>query len=300
MTQNGSRNLKIFIFILILFIVGVIAAVTGYTFVSELNPQKFAEAPLSGVAPMDKGQISAERSEDVSGIQTAPAVDRKIVKTADVTLKVGKGTLKDQIKSIMNIAERFGGYTASSSITSSRETEPPVVSEQPISGVVTVRVPAKKFNQTINEIGRLGVVTSQSTGSSDVTSEYVDLEAQLKQSESVEKAMLELLNKAQTVEQILAVRDKLTAIQTQIEQLKGRLKLMKDQADFSTITVNLYEPEGLKISERDWGLIKALKEAIYRFVDTINGIIILAGMMAPILIIIAIGFGIRKLTRKDM
>ncbi|MBI4743550.1 MAG: DUF4349 domain-containing protein [Actinobacteria bacterium] len=299
MNQNGPRNLKIFISILILLILGITATLIGGTFTSDLNPQKSTETPLPGIVGMYKGQTSTERSGDVSGVQTSPTVDRKIVKTADVTLKVEKGTLKDQIKSIMNIAERFGGYTASSSITSNRETEPPViVSEQPISGVITIRVPAKRFNQAISEIGQLGAVISQSTGSSDVTSEYVDLEAQLKQAESVEKAMLELLNKAQTVEQILAVRDKLTAIQTQIEQLKGRLKLMKDQADFSTITVNLYEPEGLKISERDWGFVKALKEAIYRFVDTINGIIILAGMMAPILIIIAIGFGIRKMFKK--
>ncbi|MEM1027617.1 MAG: DUF4349 domain-containing protein [Planctomycetota bacterium] len=109
---------------------------------------------------------------------------------------------------------------------------------------VQIRVPAGKFDATIQAIGELGLVTDRAIDAVDVTAQMFDLEIRLDNLEAMRVRMKALLDKAEKVEDMLAIEKELGRIVGEIEQLKGQLRLMKDRVALSTITVNFNRPAG--------------------------------------------------------
>ncbi len=101
---------------------------------------------------------------------------------------------------------------------------------------VTFRVPADKYEQATERVEGLGRVAERDLQAADVTEEYVDLEARLKNAEAVRQRLLGLLEKAENVTAALEVEKELGRIGQEIEQLKGKLELLKNRVAYSTIT----------------------------------------------------------------
>jgi hypothetical protein len=102
--------------------------------------------------------------------------------------------------------------------------------------VVTIRVPRDRFEEALGRIEKLGDVTHRDIKAEDVTDQYVDLEARLKNAYAVRDRLKELLDKA-VVKEALDIERELGRITEQIEVMEGKLKLLRDQIAFSTITV---------------------------------------------------------------
>lgn len=150
-----------------------------------------------------------------------------------------------------------------------------------------VEVAQGEFNDKYSQISAIAtkyggyVVSGQA-----VTEEYVDLQSRLRNAEAQETQMLELMKKAQTIEEILTVQSRLAEIQSQIEQIKGRMKYMESRTDFATITVNLRETkEGVSETESggtNWGFIDSLKYAGWLAVQTLNFVIVALAVIVPL------------------
>ena len=104
---------------------------------------------------------------------------------------------------------------------------------------ITVRVPAEKFQGALAAVLDLGDVLHQDVKARDVTDEFHDVQTRLRTLEALRGRLEELLARADKVEDALAVERELGRIVTEIERLKGRLKLMRELVAFSTITVEL-------------------------------------------------------------
>jgi hypothetical protein len=105
---------------------------------------------------------------------------------------------------------------------------------------MTVRVPAASYQDVLSEIRGLGVkVDSEGSNASDVTEEYTDLEARLRNLEATEVRLLELMGRATNVNEILQVQDRLNGVRSEIERVKGRMSLLDRLTDLATITVHL-------------------------------------------------------------
>jgi hypothetical protein len=102
---------------------------------------------------------------------------------------------------------------------------------------ITFRVPAGKFQGTLADVMKLGDVVHREVTARDVTEEFFDVQVRLQNLEAVRARFEDLLKRAQKVEEALAVERELERVAGQIEQLKGRLKLLKELVAFSTITV---------------------------------------------------------------
>ena len=102
---------------------------------------------------------------------------------------------------------------------------------------ITFRVPAGKFQGTLADVIKLGDVLHREVTARDVTEEFFDVQVRLQNLEAVRARFEELLKRANKVEEALAVERELERVAGQIEQLKGRLKLLKELVAFSTITV---------------------------------------------------------------
>jgi hypothetical protein len=159
-----------------------------------------------------------------------PLDDRMIVRTADMSLVVNDvATALDQIA---GLAEDLGGY-----VVSSRRWQE---DEDRLGGSISIRVPAGDFGGAMEALRNLAVeVTNEDTTARDVTEEYVDLSAALKNLEATEQQYLRLMEKAEKVEDILAVQRELSRTRGEIERTKGRIQYLERTSATSLITVRL-------------------------------------------------------------
>jgi hypothetical protein len=104
---------------------------------------------------------------------------------------------------------------------------------------IVIRVPVARFEDTMKRLEKLGDVVHRNVTAEDVTEQFMDAEVRLKSARAVRDRLKALLEKATKVEDSLAIEKELSRIDTEIEQLEARLKYLREQAQFSTITVQL-------------------------------------------------------------
>ncbi len=208
-----------------------------------------APPPMPAPAPMPSEREGAFAPGGLPSITE----ERMIVRNGDISLVV-----EDVVESrdeIARMAIGFGGYVVSSHISGE---------EQDRRGVISVRVPDEKFEQALTELGNLAIrIKSESTSSQDVTEEYIDLEARLKNAQATEQQYLALLDKAIDVEDILRIYDSLNRVRSEIEQIKGRMQYLERTSSMSLITVYL-EPQasGKPLARAGWNALEVLKSAV--------------------------------------
>jgi predicted nuclease with TOPRIM domain len=136
----------------------------------------------------------------------------------------------------------------------------------------------ENFEKTIAEIKKIATqVLTESTSGTDVTEQYVDLQAQLKNKRAEEAAFVKILDKSGTIEDTLKVTKELSRVRGEIERLEGRVKLLESQADMSTISINLSEDVEIAPIGNDWRpwqVIKnSVKELMQNMQDIVDGLI---------------------------
>ncbi|MDQ3099430.1 MAG: DUF4349 domain-containing protein [bacterium] len=161
--------------------------------------------------------------------------DRKIIKNGNVSVVVKD--VDQAAKSIESKAKELGGYLSSTNLNSSGKVNK--------SGYISARIPVERVNDFIAHLKTSSVkVTNENINSDDVTSEFIDLQAKITNSESTAAQYRELLKRAVKVEEVLQVQKELNSIQSSIDSYKGQLKYLEGNAALSNITVNLAIDEG--------------------------------------------------------
>jgi PKD repeat protein len=159
------------------------------------------------------------------------ATERMIVRTGNIMLVVEDVLIA--IDKITWMADSFDGYVVSSRVWKEGER---------LVGNITVRVLAEYFDNAMSELRDMAVdVTSESSTSKDVTEEYVDLTAKLDNLEATEKQLLVIMEKAETVEDILDVQRELTNVRGEIEQTKARMQYLEQTSVTSLIEIYLVQ-----------------------------------------------------------
>ncbi|MEX2237951.1 MAG: DUF4349 domain-containing protein [Dehalococcoidia bacterium] len=159
------------------------------------------------------------------------ALDRKIIQTA--TIEVEVGDVLRSFSTISRLATQAGGFVAGSNVYSEDEQR---------FATITIRVPADRYTETLEEVRGLGEVVSEGSNASDVTEEYTDLQSRLRNLEAVEGQYAQLLGQATTINDILTVQDRLNQVRLEIEQIQGRLNVLDDLGELATIEVFLSPP----------------------------------------------------------
>jgi hypothetical protein len=107
---------------------------------------------------------------------------------------------------------------------------------------LTIRVPADKFDLLLSTISEnVEKLDSKNIEVLDVTEEYIDIEARIKTKKELQNKYIELLKRATKVEEILNIEKEIGDLQTDIESVEGRMKYLKDNIAFSTLTVTYYQ-----------------------------------------------------------
>ncbi|MBU2608303.1 MAG: DUF4349 domain-containing protein [Chloroflexi bacterium] len=211
----------------------------------------FAPPPMPAPAPAPR--ISLEKGDSSGSALPTVNEERMIVRNGDISLVV-KDVLEAR-DAIARLAVSLDGYVVSSSIAGE---------EEGMRGNIAIRVPDNKFEEALSEFRNLAVrVRSESTGSRDVTEEYVDLKSRLKNAEATESQYLEVLEKATDVEDILRVYERLSQVRREIEQVKGQMQYLERTSSMSLISVSLMPEVSAKpVISAGWSALEILKSAV--------------------------------------
>ncbi len=207
--------------------------------------------------------------------RASDAAERKIIRTAYLDIEVDD--FDEASFNVERTVESLGGFISDSSSY--------VTDKGKKRGTITARVPEDKLTAAISEIEKVGKVESKRVSGQDVTEEYIDLEARLNNSRRTEARLLDILDKAEKVEDIVTVEKELARVREDIERLTGRMRYLNNRIDLATITVKLYEPEPIT---QTWGLRDAVIRSVRAFIGSVNGIIVFVGGALPVAIFLLV------------
>lgn len=216
----------------------------------------------------------------------SPVAERMIVKTATISITVRD--TQEALGQVSALAGELKGYV----VTSSSRYE-----GDRLFATVTIRVPATSFDDALTRLRKIASkVDSENTSGQDVTEEYTDLTAQLKNLEATEAQLLKFLDRTQNVDEALKVYRELTNIRGQIERIKGRMNYLEKSAAMSTITVNIRpQPKDEPIvKEEGWQPLRVMRDALRALVSALEGIanvaIWIVLFLLPILLVLLAPF----------
>ena len=235
-------------------------------------------------APATTGGGATVPNDTVPTLQGPP-----VIRQAQLSITVGSGLFDSKLTDVRGLVESEGGYIAGTDAQASPATD--TQSTQIRTGVISFMVPAAHFDETIDKLAKVGKVQSEHITGTDVSAQYVDLNARLANAEAQHQAMLALLTRAQNINDIIAVQNQIGQITAQIEQLKGQIKYLDDNTAYSNVSVTLTEagaPAPTAPSD-SWGFATALNEAAHNFVTTIDYFLTGLGAVGPFLVLVIVG-----------
>lgn len=206
----------------------------------------------------------------------------KIIYRGEVTLETEDAiTAKNKIEASV---KAVNGYVTESRVEGKKNSER--------SASLTVRIPSTKFDELIQDVSAFGEPISVSRSSEDVTMEYYDVEARLK-SKKIQEQRLQDLLKSSTgkLTEILAVEKELLRIREDIESVEGRLRYLKNQVDYSTVSFSIREVK-YSSPEGNPGFVtnakRAFNNSLARLSMRANGFAIWCIAISPYLLILGL------------
>lgn len=206
-----------------------------------------AEAPVP--APTEAG-----------GSTEAPAMDpEKIIYSASVNVETT--TFDESVAKLEALVSRCGGFVESSSLNGSNyySTSHGYVSNR--SADYVLRIPSARFNELMGSLSELGNIPYSHTYTENITAQYYDVNARLTACRTQEARLLEMMEVAETVEDLIRIEDRLADLRYQIESLQSTLRNWDRQVSYSSVTLTLTEVTVYTPTEEP-GYLSRLKDAV--------------------------------------
>ena len=230
-------------------------------------------------------------------MRSAPADDALIVRTGNLELEVEdvEATLGQARAEIASL----GGYVAGSDEYDQGESR---------WATVTYRVPVERFGAAIEALrGLSDRVVRESTQSAEVTATVVDLDARISNLRASEAALVEIMDRAGRIDDVLAVQARLEVVRGQIEQLVAQRDQLADQAAMSTLTVSWLTPvAAVAIAQEDWDVASEIDAALAQTVEALQAlaslaiwfaVVVLPLVVVPLILLVALLILLRRRTR---
>lgn len=249
--------------------------------------------------------VAEESADDAAGgisYTAAPSAtksdtEEKIIKTVDLNVQTKEYTA--YINGLNQSVVSLGGYVENSS------TDLGSGSNYNRNATYTVRIPADKLDAFLEAANEKGTITSINEEQKNVTLEYVDLESRISAFRTERDSLTKLLEKAESLENILAIQERLSEVNYEIENYTAQLRVLANRVSYSTVTMHIREVE--RVTEEKPSLWSRIKN---RFLDNLDDLIdglkdavvdIVGGLpiILPVaLIAVAVILIIRKLIKK--
>jgi len=175
---------------------------------------------------------------------------RKIVRNGSLELLVND--VGQSITKIGSLVSGAGGYVEKSTQSNSSGH----------SANLTVRVPAARLDQVMADVkGLATTVDREAVEARDVTREYIDLDARLRNAQAEEAQYLLILKRATTIKDTLDVTEKLSDVRGRIEQMQGEMKFLTAQIEMSSLEISLRAESEAAVGGIHWRPLRQAKIA---------------------------------------
>lgn len=212
--------------------------------------------------------------------------NRKLIQT--VNMQVETENLDTVLQQVDTRIAELGGYVESSNVQNGSAYS----GRRYRNASLTVRIPAKDLDAFVDRVGEITNIVSNQKTVKDVTLSYVATESRMKALQTEETRLLELMAKAENLNDLLTVEKRLTEVRTELEQVTSALRVYDNQVDYATIHLNVSEvKEFTQVREPEtvWqrigaGFVESLK-GVGNFLEELFVFVIVA---IPYLALIAI------------
>lgn len=216
----------------------------------------------SAEAPAEE-YVTEQSISSTMGLDSVAATSQKLIKTVSLSMETKE--FDSLLENIRSKVEELGGYIESSEVSGS--------SYYSLQGNryawMTLRIPADKLDGFVTIVSELGNVTSKNESVQDITLQYVDVESHKKALETEQTRLLELLEKAESMEDIIAIESRLSEVRYELQSYGSTLRTYDNQVNYSTVSINISEVERVTpvIEERTF-----FEEVQYRLSDNLYDI----------------------------
>ena len=223
-------------------------AYAGSQYEEDLSEDAYEETA------MDSGSgITSE-----NGLESTVENGRKLIRTIYLSLQT---TEFDSVLSDLSAkTTELGGYIENSSISGNS-----YYHQSTRYASYTIRIPSEQLDQFVDIVSELGNVTQKNESVEDVTLQYVDVESRKKALETEQERLLALLEKAENVEDIINIENRLSDVRYELENYESQIRLLDNQIDYSTVYVDISEVSRVT----DTGKQGFFEEVASRFSDSV-------------------------------
>ena len=177
--------------------------------------------------------------------------ERKLIKTGTISIQVSD--ISEAMQSVEKWTETYGGYISYSNNYNDYCN-------------YTVKIPAEAFDKSMNSLASIGKIKNRSVSVEDVTEQFYDLTSRLETKKTLREKYTQYLKKAENVKDLLEVERQLNDVIAEIEAMEGRLRLLSNKINYSTIEIHLQTPDAQVVPSYSINGIR-WKEIFYNIIN---------------------------------
>lgn len=249
-------------------------------------------------------EIEYETEEAAEEAATGSAVtsNRKLIKT--VYMDVETENFEELVSGIERKVEALGGYIENMNLYNGSS----YYGSGTRSANLTIRIPKERLDEFVTEVSETSNVVSKNESTEDVTLQYVDLESHKRALETEQERLLELLEQATTMEEIIAIEERMSQVRYELESMESQLRTYDNLVEFSTVEISIEEVERLtpveEISDMErmsQGFVRSVEGLFTGMKEFVIGVVInLPYLLFVALLVVVIILIIRVIGKRDM
>lgn len=198
---------------------------------SENASDMYYDAPAS----VEKGEMELVTDSAASNTSEALPENRKLIKT--VRMDAETEALDDMLAALDSKVAGLGGYVESREVYNGSSYS----QRRYRNASLTIRIPAEKLDSFVNHVGGISNIVSSNESVEDITLQYVDTESRVNALKAEEERLLEMMEQAETMDELLAIEGRLTEIRYQLESFASRLRTYDNQVNYATVHLDISE-----------------------------------------------------------
>ena len=200
-------------------------------------------------------------------------ISSMVIRTADVSIEVD--SLEPAVARVRELAARFGGYVASTQISTGKA--------QLRNARLEVKIPAQRFDESLSGLAPIGRLENVTVEAEDVGEQFVDVSARMENARRLERRLIDLLAaRTGKLKDVLDVEQTLARVREEIERYEGRIRYLRAHTATSTLSVYVHEPVPIVASVGRSPISEAFRQAWRNFVVLLSLAVQSLGVILPL------------------
>lgn len=217
----------------------------------------------------DAAETSAADGEQTGNLDSITLLEEKLVYHCSMDIETTE--YQNTLKAVRAAIDKYDGIIQAENETDSSYDwyyEDYRKTYGTLSNYLQVRIPSANYKNFISELDGVGKVVAKRTSVENITQAYYDTTVEVEALKQQEENLLSMLKSCETIEDMIAVQDRLTEVQTQLNKLKTELRYMDVDVAYSYVNIQISEVMEYRVEQTENTFINRLKET---FVDTGKG-----------------------------